>query len=92
MSLRRLQNCNPLETDHFHHHAVEDEPDAEIASLLTEQIDDLATRLPIGELGAEAAGRDREYLFAALSKFGQAREAVGLILDVGGLWGAHASC
>jgi hypothetical protein len=25
VSLRRLQNCNPLETDHFHHHAVEDE-------------------------------------------------------------------
>jgi hypothetical protein len=31
-------------------------------------------------------------LFAPLSEFGQAREAVGLILDVGGLWGAHASC
>src|ERR1035437_6448870 len=25
VSLRRFQNRNPLETDHFHHHAVEDE-------------------------------------------------------------------
>jgi hypothetical protein len=28
VSLRRFQNCNPLETDHFHHHAVEDEPES----------------------------------------------------------------